>query len=152
MKRVILSKEAVLAAIEATDSLSQASVVAGVSYQTFLRRASEYHLTELGKNVGLKGTNKPWAEHRKLKLDDILNNVSFEVSAKLKQRLFKAGLKKNVCEECSISEWNGKPIVCHLDHVNGDNKDNRLENLKILCPNCHSQTPTYCRGQGKNKK
>jgi predicted amidophosphoribosyltransferase len=47
------------------------------------------------------------------------------------------------------SEWRGKPISLHLDHINGDPSDNRIENLRILCPNCHSQTPTY---SGKNKK
>ena len=49
------------------------------------------------------------------------------------------------CKECGISEkWNNKPIILHLDHINGINNDNRLENLRFLCPNCHSQTDTYC--------
>lgn len=48
------------------------------------------------------------------------------------------------CSWCGISEWRGEPLVLHLDHVNGINNDNRLENLRLLCPNCHSQTATYC--------
>lgn len=54
------------------------------------------------------------------------------------------------CSECGIfPKWNGKPLTIHVDHINGVNTDNRLENLRRLCPNCHSQTPTYC---AKNKK
>jgi hypothetical protein len=49
------------------------------------------------------------------------------------------------CAHCGIADWCGRPLVLHLDHVNGINNDNRLTNLRLLCPNCHSQTPTYCR-------
>jgi hypothetical protein len=50
------------------------------------------------------------------------------------------------CAMCGLrGEWRGAPLVLHLDHINGINNDNRLMNLRFLCPNCHSQTPTYCR-------
>lgn len=56
------------------------------------------------------------------------------------------------CEECGIFEWQGRQIVMEMDHVNGDHADNTLANLKLLCPNCHSQTSTYKsknRGRGR---
>ncbi len=48
------------------------------------------------------------------------------------------------CSVCAIKdEWNGMPLTLHLDHINGDNRDNRIENLRFICPNCHQQTPTW---------
>jgi hypothetical protein len=61
----------------------------------------------------------------------------------VRQRLISAGLKANTCEQCGISEWRGKPLSMALHHINGDGRDNRIENLSLLCPNCHSQTPNF---------
>jgi 5-methylcytosine-specific restriction endonuclease McrA len=61
----------------------------------------------------------------------------------LKARLLKAGLKEHRCELCGIDGWRGKPLSMSLHHVNGDGNDNRFENLQLLCPNCHSQTPNF---------
>jgi 5-methylcytosine-specific restriction endonuclease McrA len=66
-------------------------------------------------------------------------------SATLRAKCISEGLLDNVCYECGLCpEWEGNPLVLHLDHINGDKYDNRLENLRILCPNCHSQTDNYC--------
>lgn len=62
----------------------------------------------------------------------------------LKGRLLREGRLVYECAICAISEWRQAPLSRHLDHVNGDRCDNRIENLRLLCPNCHSQTPTYC--------
>ncbi len=58
------------------------------------------------------------------------------------------------CEECNLTEWNNIPITLELEHVDGDRKNNTKENLKLLCPNCHSQTPTWRRAskRGWNKQ
>jgi hypothetical protein len=68
----------------------------------------------------------------------------------IKRKLVKAGLLENKCALCSIpAEWNGMPLTLQLDHTNGVSRDNRVENLRLLCPNCHSQTATF---GGKNQK
>ena len=64
-------------------------------------------------------------------------------SSNVKKLVYKLKLKENKCERCGISEWQGKSIQCELHHINGDPTDNRIENLQILCPNCHSQTENF---------
>jgi hypothetical protein len=102
------------------------------------------HFTGQGWNVGenFKVFCKTYT------LDEILvKDSTYTNNDGLKTKLFKAGIKENKCEECGLIEWNGEKISLHLDHINGDNLDNRIENLKILCPNCHSQTKTYCNSK-----
>ena len=67
----------------------------------------------------------------------------------LKRRLIAEGVKENRCERCGIESWLGQPLSMALHHVNGDGRDNRLENLALLCPNCHAQTPNF---SGRNRK
>jgi 5-methylcytosine-specific restriction endonuclease McrA len=68
--------------------------------------------------------------------------------AHLKMRLVGAGLLVERCAVCAIANWCGRPLSLELHHVNGDGRDNRLENLQLLCPNCHSQTESW---GGRNK-
>lgn len=71
-------------------------------------------------------------------------------TGRLRERLVEEGLLEPRCVSCGIDTWCGQPAPLQLDHVNGDRRDNRLENLRMLCPNCHAQTPTYCaRNKGR---
>ena len=84
-----------------------------------------------------------------LPLEKILIKDSEYNRTKLKARLVKEGLKEYKCECCGISEWNGKTLTLQLHHINGIHNDNRLSNLQLLCPNCHSQTENFgTRGRG----
>ena len=81
---------------------------------------------------------------KKISLEEILvKNSSYSNTDRIKKRLIENKLKENKCEYCGITDWNGKYISLQLHHVDGDRTNNSLENLKILCPNCHSQTDTY---------
>ena len=80
-------------------------------------------------------------------LNLILTENSFTNTTHLKKKLIKSKLLENKCQICHIENWLDNPLTLQLDHINGIHKDNRLENLRLLCPNCHSQTPTH---SGKN--
>jgi 5-methylcytosine-specific restriction endonuclease McrA len=70
----------------------------------------------------------------------------------LKRRLIRAGLKEDRCERCGNTDWLGEPLSMELHHANGDRHDNRLFNLEMLCPNCHSQTETWGGRNGHRRK
>lgn len=78
-----------------------------------------------------------------LPLEELLVPGTARGRNNLKRRLLRSGLKENRCEECGLNEWRGRPITLALHHVNGQRHDNRLENLQLMCPNCHSQTPNF---------
>ena len=101
-------------------------------------------------------TGKAWNQGLKYKvvvpakpLQEILKENTPYQSYKLKLRLIKEGLKEEKCECCGNTEWLGQPIKLELHHINGNHNDNRLENLQLLCPNCHAYTDNY---RGKNIK
>lgn len=106
----------------------------GIDYSHFTGRAREY-AKPLEKSVEYYLTNE--------------TNVKPFV---LKKKLLEAGLKENRCECCGITDWNGKPLVMQLHHVDGNTKNNKIENLQILCPNCHSQTENYCGAANKSEQ
>ncbi len=95
-------------------------------------------------------TGKGWSKNKSVprqpvfKLDELLVKNRFFQSNKLKKRLFAAGIKSPQCEECGWAQksTDGR-IPVELDHINGDSTDNRIVNLRILCPNCHSLKLTH---------
>jgi len=89
---------------------------------------------------------------RKIPLKDILVEGSTYSRSELKRRLIKNEIIKNECSICGLKDtWRGKPIVLVLDHINGISDDNRLKNLRLVCPNCNSQLPTHCGRHNKKK-
>ena len=72
-----------------------------------------------------------------------VENSTYVNNTSLKKKLLKMNVIEYKCAICGISEWLGNSLSLQLDHINGNNKDNRLENLRLLCPNCHSQTSTF---------
>ena len=94
-----------------------------------------------------------WAKGHKFgpkrPLSAYLSNEHPILSSKLRKRLIKEEVFSHQCSCCGLTKWNDQPIPLELDQINGDNKDNSLSNLRLLCPNCHAQTPTY---RGKNIK
>lgn len=126
-------------------------IPAGGNYKHVSKRISELQLSI--EHFHGKGWNKGWAfDPRKppTPIEEWLVKGSTVQSFTLKRRLFKVGLKSPECELCGWCEVSSDGrIPVELDHINGDNSDNRIENLRILCPNCHSLQPTH---RGKNKK
>lgn len=141
-----ISEEHFIEVSNSSISASEACKKLGMRFSTYKRVAQMlncYHTNQSGK--GIKKVMP------KVPLEKILSNEVQCQSYKLKLRLFEAGLLE---DKCSICGWAKKRegekfTPCELDHINGDHFDNRLENLRIICPNCHSLTPTY---RSKNLK
>ena len=120
----------------------------GENYKIFYKYVKEYnldtsHFTGMRTNLGNKN-NIGIPDEEYFKKDKLIKG------SELMKRLVNKTGREYKCECCGIKEWNGKPISLQIHHIDGDHFNNTLENLQILCPNCHSQTKTFCGN--KNKK
>lgn len=108
---------------------------------------SQTHIANRARSMGLSTdhfkSGRNWRKGKKFppkqSLEELLRKDSQVNSSRLRKRLIGEGLKQPICEICQRSTWNGEPIPLELDHKNSDHWDNRLENLMIVCPNCHAQ-------------
>ena len=147
--------EVIIDAIKGSDSIRQTLIKIGLSpvgsgnYETVKNIIAKYevnvdHFYRKQHSSGGKGG-------RRFPLETILiENSTYSNANGLKKRLIKEGVLENKCKECGLDPvWNHKKLTLQIEHINGNRKDNRIENLSLLCPNCHSQTETFT---GKNKK
>lgn len=141
-----ITREQIVKVCKESESMAKAAVELKIHFNTLKRLAIKYECYQ--PNPGLKGCSKPIDP--KIKLSEILEGKHPHFQTfKLKNRLIKEGIIKNECSICGISSWQNKSLNMELDHIDGDRTNHKLENLRMLCPNCHAQTETY-RSKNRN--
>jgi Zn finger protein HypA/HybF involved in hydrogenase expression len=123
---------------------------AGGNYRTFDRFVKKNNIDTSHFTGMLWSKGKQLPPKKELK-EYLCEGIKI-TSHRLKQRLIKENIFEHKCYICNLSEWMGKPIPIELDHINGNHDDNSLENLRIICPNCHAQTDTYRAKNRRDKK
>ena len=136
------TKDEIKEAINNSKSMAQAADLLGLAFSTFKRYATKLDLYKPLDDTSGKGTYKV-----KKQLSDVFSGKEHMVTHQLKARLIREGYMEYKCSECGINEWNNNRLGLELDHISGIRSDNSLENLRLLCPNCHSQTHTF---RGRN--
>lgn len=144
--------EQITAAVKSSRSLAEVLVKLGFkpggSRQTALKERIQELRLDTSHFMGQGWRKGSWTlVIPRVSLSDLLVEGRFVVTNRLKWRLIREGLREPACEVCDRREWNGRPIPLELDHINGRRDDNRIDNLRVLCPNCHAQTETY---RGRN--
>jgi Zn finger protein HypA/HybF involved in hydrogenase expression len=115
----------------------------GANYKTIYKNVKRLKL-DTSHFLGKKEILAKARENRKKMSNEELFSINTIARKHVKNNVIQQNLIPYQCEKCGITEWQGEKLSLHLDHKNGNNQDNRLENLRFLCPNCHSLTPSYC--------
>lgn len=147
--------EEIINAVRCRFSIAQVLKILRLSPTGCNCKAMQAHFARLALDAShftgqghLKGKRHTWTPKRPL-AEILVVNSTYVGTSHLKARLLKEGVLVNHCYECGMAPlWQGKPLVLIFDHNNGDHSDNRLDNLRLLCPNCNSQQGTFA---GKNK-
>lgn len=141
-------REAVASSFSYRQVLQKIGIVAvGGNYATLKRAIEKYGIDS--SHFTSKGWSKGKTFGHKRSLEEYFLNSVFIGSHKLRTRLLKEKIFQHKCMSCKLEQWMNSLIPLELDHINGDNTDNSLINLRLLCPNCHALTSTY---RGKKKK
>ena len=135
-------KNAVKSSVSMRQVLQKLGVAPYGGNYDVLRKAIKHFDLDTSHFTG-QAWNKGKLLPSKQPISKFLSNELPIQSYKLKNRLLKEGMFKHKCTMCNRTSWLNRPIPLELDHINGNNKDNRLNNLRLLCPNCHALTPTY---------
>lgn len=143
--------------INNTQNMSTVARALGIPLTSLIRTCNKYNI-EYNTTKGFSDATREKIKitNRNRNLINLNKILSGELthnghnSSNLRKRLIDNDILPNKCAICGINaSWNGMNLTLHLDHISGNDKDNTLSNLRLLCPNCHSQTPTYA---GKNIK
>jgi Zn finger protein HypA/HybF involved in hydrogenase expression len=153
-KRKWTNKDLIIA-VKNTEHITDVMKILGLNHSSVNANTIRKYIRELKldtshwKDQIIKNNRVSYERH----IEDVFVINSTYTKSHLKEKIIKHQLLEYRCSKCGIDgSWNGEPLVLQVDHINGINNDHRIENLRFLCPNCHSQTGNYAGGNALNRK